>query len=75
MSCLICKNVTYKNGKVTVKLERGEAIVLIKDVPAEICDTCGNYLLDTKTSTEILDLANDSFKAGAELEVIRLRAA
>jgi YgiT-type zinc finger domain-containing protein len=75
MNCLICKTGAYKTGKVTVKLERGSAIVLIKDVPAEVCDTWSNYLLEQKTTRGVLALAEKSFKNGAELEVISLKAA
>ena len=75
MNCLICKTGTFKAGKVTVKLERGSAIVLIKEVSAEVCDTCNNYILDQKTTRDVLRLADNSFSNGAELEVIKLKAA
>ncbi len=75
MNCVICKHGTYKAGKVTVKLERNDAIVLIKDVDAEVCDTCANYLLDQETTRKVLALADERFKSGTELEVIRLKAA
>lgn len=75
MTCLICKVGTYVPGKVTVKLERGSAIVLVKQVPAEVCDTCANYLLDQKTTKAVLEIANNSFDSGAELEVRTLIAA
>lgn len=75
MKCVICKNGIYNPGKVTVKLERGSSIVLIKEVPAEVCDTCGNYLLDQKTTRAVLKHAKHSFESGSELEVTKLIAA
>ena len=75
MNCLVCKHGTYMLGKVTVKIERGTSIVLIKEVPAEVCDTCGNYVLDQKYSREVLSIANNAFENGTELEVRRLIAA
>ena len=48
MGCHICKSGTYAPGKITVKIERGSAIILVKEVPAEVCDTCSNYLVDQK---------------------------
>ena len=75
MNCLICKFGSYAPGKVTVKIERGSSIVLIKEVPADVCDTCGNYLVDQKTTREILDIANKAFDNGAELEIRTLTAA
>ncbi len=75
MNCVICKTGIYKPGTVTVKLERNGAIVLIKEVPAEVCDTCGNYLLDQKTTRKVLEVANQRFDSGSELDVIKLAAA
>lgn len=45
MKCVICKTGETAPGKVTVTLQRDEATVLIKDVPAEVCDNCGEYYL------------------------------
>ena len=75
MNCVICKTGNYKPGTVTVKLERNGAIVLIKEVPADVCDTCSNYLLDQKTTRKVLEIANQRFDSGSELDVIRLAAA
>jgi YgiT-type zinc finger domain-containing protein len=75
MNCLICKHGIYAPGIVTVKLERDAAIILIKNVKAEVCDTCGNYLLDQSTTRQVLELAEERFSTGTELEVIKLKAA
>jgi YgiT-type zinc finger domain-containing protein len=75
MNCLICKHGIYVPGTVTVKLERDNAIILIRDVQAEVCDTCGNYLLDQATTRRVLELAEERFSTGTELEVIKLKAA
>jgi YgiT-type zinc finger domain-containing protein len=75
MNCLIRKFGIYKPDKITVKLERGKSIVLIKEVPADVCDICGNYLLNQKTTRAALEHANQSFESGAELEITKLKAA
>jgi YgiT-type zinc finger domain-containing protein len=75
MNCLICKHGTYVPGKVTVKLERGDAIILIRDVEAEVCDICGNYMLDQATTRKVLEMADERFNTGTELEIIKLKAA
>jgi YgiT-type zinc finger domain-containing protein len=75
MDCLVCKFGTYEPGKVTVKIERGPAIVLIKEVPADVCDVCSNYIVDQKITRQILDIANTAFDNGTELEVRKLVAA
>jgi YgiT-type zinc finger domain-containing protein len=45
MKCVICKHGETKPGLVTVTLERDECIIVLKKVPAEICDNCGEYYL------------------------------
>jgi YgiT-type zinc finger domain-containing protein len=49
MECALCKVGTTEKGTVTVTLERNGAIVLIKEVPAEICTNCGHYYLTEET--------------------------
>lgn len=75
MNCVLCKQGTLQPGHVTVTLERGGSIVLIKDVPAQVCDTCGNYVLSAETTRLVLERGNEAVRNGAELEVVRLKAA
>lgn len=72
MKCVICKNGETTKGKVTVTLERGATIVVIKGVVASICNNCGEYYLDQETTKEVLQKANEAYKKGAEIEVINM---
>ncbi|MDQ6958793.1 MAG: type II toxin-antitoxin system MqsA family antitoxin [Mariprofundaceae bacterium] len=66
----------YKAGKgaVTVPLVRGETTVIFKNVPADVCQNCGEYYLDETTTQNLLEYAEEAVKRGAEIEVIRLAA-
>ncbi|MCF1750321.1 type II toxin-antitoxin system MqsA family antitoxin [Mariniradius sediminis] len=75
MECSICKNGNTKPGRVTVTLERDHTIVLLKDVPAEVCQNCGHYYLDGPTTKLVLEKANEAHEKGAELEVVKLNVA
>ncbi len=75
MECVICKYGTTSSGYVTVTLEKDNSIVLLKNVPAHICDNCGHYYLDSNISKFVLERANEAIKNGAELEVIKLQVA
>ena len=44
MECVICKKVTTEKVNVIVTLDRGGSIIAIKEVPAEICNNCGEYI-------------------------------
>lgn len=72
MECVICKNGTTEQGKVTVTLEREGSIIAIKEVPANICNNCGEYYLSAEMTKEVLKKAEDAFEKGVEIEVIKM---
>lgn len=55
MLCVICKHRTTKPGLVTVTLQRDEYTVILKGVPAEVCDNCGEYYLSDTVIERILE--------------------
>jgi YgiT-type zinc finger domain-containing protein len=75
MLCTICKVGNTEKGLVTVTLERGETIVLIKKVPAQVCQNCGHYFLESETTKLVLDRGNDAISKGSELEIVNLQVA
>ena len=75
MNCALCHNGETKPGLVTVTLERNETIVLIKNVPAEICMNCGHYYLSEAMSREVLEKGEEAITKGAELEIVNLKVA
>lgn len=75
MECSLCKNRTTEKGYVTVTLEKGETIVLIKNVPAEVCTNCGHYYLSAETTQLVLDKGKEAYEKGTELEVVKLQVA
>ncbi len=72
MDCVICKNGTTQDGQVTVTLERNGSIIAIKDVPAQVCNNCGEYYLDSEMTKEVLEKAEEAILKGVEIEVIRM---
>ena len=75
MNCVVCKNGQNTLGAVTVKLERGNAIILIKDVQAMVCNNCGHYYLEENVAKEVWKKADDAIRQGAVLEVKNMKAA
>jgi YgiT-type zinc finger domain-containing protein len=47
MSCVLCKHGETRPGLVTVTLQRGETTVVLRHVPADVCDNCGKYYLSS----------------------------
>lgn len=73
MTCPICKEGVTKSGKTTVTIEQKGSLVFFKDVPALVCNNCGEVYLTSETSKRLYTLSNESFKKGSELEIIRLK--
>lgn len=74
MQCVICKQGETHPGKATVTLERGGTTVILKGVPAMICENCGEYYLDPAMTERVLSLAEQAVTQGAEIEVRRFAA-
>ena len=74
MKCEICKNGETHSGTTTVTMTRGEATIVVKNVPADICDNCGEYYLDDSISAKILGMAEEAIKQNHEVEVIQFAA-
>jgi len=74
MKCVICKTGETTPGKVTVTLERAPTVLLVKEVPAQVCDQCGEYYLDEHTTQRLYEQAEKALERNAELEVLRYAA-
>lgn len=74
MKCLICKHGETSHGTATVPLTRGETAVIIKDVPADICENCGEYYLSENIAKRVYALADAAADRHTEVEVVRFAA-
>jgi YgiT-type zinc finger domain-containing protein len=60
MKCLVCKHNRFKKGTTVLPIGRGNAILLITNIPARVCENCGEMYLDEETAQEVQDLANET---------------
>lgn len=74
MQCVICKQGETHPGTTTVTLERAGTTLVIKGVPALVCDNCGEYYLDEAMTERVLAMAEQAVAQGAEIEVRRFAA-
>ncbi len=74
MKCPVCKHGETQPGVVTVTLQRGEATVIIKNVPAEVCDNCAEYYLSEEVTGRVLAMAEDAVGKGVEVGILRYAA-
>ena len=73
MECVICKNGTTKQGFVTFTLERENVIIVFKNVPALVCENCGDFYLTEETTQLLIDKATKTLEKGVEFEIINLK--
>ena len=74
MNCVVCKHGETRPGQVTVTLQRGDTTVILKQVPAEVCQNCGEYYLSDTLAGQVMDKAEAAVKSGAEVEILRFAA-
>jgi YgiT-type zinc finger domain-containing protein len=74
MKCTICKLGMTQPGTATVTLQRGETTVVLKQVPADICDNCGEYYLSSDVTARVIEKAEAAVKSGAEVEILKFAA-
>ncbi len=69
MTCVICRQGETVAAYVTVTLERPGATLVFKNVPARVCDNCGEQYVDETTSLKLLHDAEVSAGAGVQVEI------
>lgn len=74
MKCVICKTGQTHPGVTTVTLQREKTVVVIRDVPADICDDCGEYYLSEPIARRVYADADDAVQRQVEVEIQRYAA-
>lgn len=74
MLCSICRQGETAPGTATVTLNRGDATVIVKGVPADVCDNCGEYYLSEDVAARVLSLAETALADHAEVGILRYAA-
>ena len=75
MKCVICRHGETIEGATTITLERGTSTIVFKDVPAKICDNCGEKYIDDKITKILLKKANELIKNGTEVDIRKFQMA
>ena len=75
MKCLICEYGETEPGTTTVTLTRGETTIVMREVPAQICTTCGEEYVDAGTGKRLSQIAETALSEGVQVDVRRYQAA
>ena len=74
MRCVICRQGDTAPGSVIVTLQRENTVVVIRDVPAMVCQNCGEYYLDEAVAGKLYRQGEEAVQRNAEVEIIRYAA-
>ena len=74
MKRAICKTGHTHPGLKTVTLQRGKTVVVVRDVPAEICEDCGEYYLSEPIARRVYADADETARRDVEVEIQRYAA-
>ena len=69
MRCVICKHGDTRPGTATVTLTRDQLTLVVKDVPANVCENCGEEYVDEATSKQLFRMAEEVARAGVQVDV------
>ncbi len=75
MKCPICRQGETKPGLATEILQREGAVLVFRNVPAEICDVCGESYVGSETASRLAAQAEQLIAAGVSLEARDFQAA
>jgi YgiT-type zinc finger domain-containing protein len=64
MICLICRQAEIIDGFTSIPFERAEFRLLIKHVPAHVCPSCGEAIVDENVAIRLLSEAEDVMNEG-----------
>ena len=68
-SCVVCKTGEVRAGTTTLTVERGKMTVVLKEIPARVCDSCGEAYFDEATTKRIEEIADRARHTGVHLAV------
>ena len=74
MRCVICKEGDTAPGKVTVTLQRGNTVVIVREAPAAVCQNCDEYYLDEAVASKLYRQGEEAVRRNAEVEILRYAA-
>lgn len=75
MKCPICRHGETRPGTTTVPLERGGMTIVLREVPALVCENCGESFHDETVTIALLKQAEQAALAGVEIDVRRFAVA
>ena len=72
--CPLCGG-ALKRGKATLPLVRGGRVLVVRDVPSDVCGDCGEAYMSGPILDRIEELAESFAELDAEVSLVHYKAA
>lgn len=69
MNCIVCHNGQTRPGTTTITFHRDGQTVVVNEVPADICENCGEAYVAEDVTTQVLAMAEEARNAQAQVLV------
>jgi YgiT-type zinc finger domain-containing protein len=69
MKCIVCNNGDTEPGTTTVTFHRDGQTVVVNEVPADVCENCGEAYVVEEVTEKVLEIAAEARKAHAQVLV------
>jgi YgiT-type zinc finger domain-containing protein len=75
MTCVICKHGNTRAETTRVALERDNTVLVVRRVPAQVCESCGEAYVDANAVDRLRRMLDEATGAGIQVEVREYAAA
>jgi YgiT-type zinc finger domain-containing protein len=65
MNCIVCRHGDTQPGTTTVTFHRDGRTLVVNEVPAEVCENCGEAYVAEDVTAELLRMAAEAREAQA----------
>ncbi len=73
MFCILCKG-EMKKGRVNFPVDVEGNFILIREVPAHVCEQCGEYFLEDDVAEVIEEIVKKAKATNVEFEILKFAA-
>jgi YgiT-type zinc finger domain-containing protein len=75
MKCIVCKHGETESGRITFSVERDGTVVVVRDVPADVCAICGEEYISAEVMKALEVAVEQARDAGIDVAVRHYKAA
>jgi YgiT-type zinc finger domain-containing protein len=75
VKCTVCKKAETESSFVTVTFDKEDSTIVFKNVPADVCQNCGEEYLSEEVTQVLLKKATEAAQSGVQVEVRKFSAA